>query len=290
MSIGMMAGLGGGLTLGAASPNCACQGYNPLLYPPDPCCGGNGNGCGGNGSGGDTGIGPLGIAPPGSGNEGSGGGGNGGGGGGNCCSNGGGPFVGPTSGGGSCGNGGGGSCGNGDTPQDGGCGCGGNGNGGNGGGNGGGDGGPQLCLDSTYGGGRGSIPTPRGNIRNGARLMPLSPAPPSQSPPQQPCSNPSGTAPAAVPGPGSSFSQAIQVDSSVAPVKFLPVTCAETGATLTSQDCSVVTFYLNDSTLKHYSTPGGTGLECVVHAQPKQFSGGSVQGTPGGTLTITVTG
>jgi hypothetical protein len=280
MSIGVMAGLGGGLTLAAAPPNCAC--HDPLRYPPDPCCGGNGNGCSGNGNGGG-GMG---------GNGGNGGGisPQDGGDGDSCCSNnGGGPFIAPSSGGGNSGS----------------CGCGGNGNGGNGGGggmggnggNGGGlspqdgDGNRPICLESTYGGGRGSVPTTRGNIRNGARIIPLYNGTPLSGPPTQPpCASPSGTAPAAVPGPSAPFSQAVGVQSTLAPVKFLPVTCAETGATLTSPDCGAVTFYLNDSTLKHYSTPGGTGQECIAHSQPKQFSGGSVQGTPGGTLTITVTG
>jgi len=249
MSIGNIASLGGGLTLGAGGADPCCP---TLVGPPDPCC--SDNGCTG------TGIGPLGGGSflPGIGPLG-GGGGNGGNGG--CCSdNGGGPFLGPGGGGNGNGNG---------------CGCGSNGgNGGNGGPLGAGTG--YKCeLTSTYAGGRDSLPTVRGNIRNGAMLPPLFGGGSCATPPP-------GTAPAPVPSSSSPFSIQAGIFNGSTPVGGLTLTCTESGVsfiTTCNTFTGLYTFYFNDGHAKHFTQPGGPGLTCPNNPGNYGASGNSGTGT-----------
>jgi hypothetical protein len=256
MSIGSMAGLGGNLSLDT-STDCLCHQINPVTYPPEPCCPNSGNGCSGDGGNTGFGSGPLGIGPP--------GGGNGGGNGGSCCSNNGnGPFLAPSGGSGS------GSC------------CG---NGTNGGGNAPPGNGYIRCLEGTYGGGRDSVPTPLGNIRNGAVLLPLGSGGPISQPP---CVSPTGTAPAAVPSSSAPFSQTVSVVHGVPigqnpAVSGLWVTCVDTGVTLTSS-CTNMVFYQNGGGTKTYTTPGGPSLACNTGLA---YSAHSAQGS--GTVPNAVT-
>ena len=90
-----------------------------------------------------------------------------------------------------------------------------------------------------------------------------------------------GTPPETVPGPGSLFSEGVQIGSSGTCGPFLvgglPITCAETGVTLNSICSVTVSFFHTSLGPKTYNSAGGSVSNCGGHGSA--HSAGSATGT-----------
>lgn len=111
------------------------------------------------------------------------------------------------------------------------------------------------------------------------------------TPPGQPTPPPpGGPNPPPPPGSGSQYHQLVAVNSTKGFVAYIPVTCVESGVTM-SIECDFISVFYHDTTgMKDYSTPGGGGRSCSLGTGVTAGSGSASGPVPTqGSVTINVT-